>query len=131
MVYCQPSMDKTLYELWKEKKQMVKHFHEFGSKCYILHDIENLENFDFKSDGGIFLGYSHTSQAFCVYNKRTKTMMKSINVIIDDDTINVKGDVMKSSKGAIKDIVEVQSKNSNNEESLSRILKVLLKEPIS
>jgi hypothetical protein len=98
---------------------MLKHFHEFESKCYTLHDIKNLENFDFKSDEGIFLRYSHTSQAFHVYHKRTKTMMKSINVIIDDDTINVKGDVVKSSKGAIKDIVKVQYENSNNEESLS------------
>ena len=40
--------------------------------------------FDAKSDEGIFLGYSTTSRAYRVFNKRTKTVMKSINVKIDD-----------------------------------------------
>ena len=56
----------------------------FGSKCYILNDRENLEKFDAKSDEGIFLGYSTTSWAYRVFNKRTKTVMESINVKIDD-----------------------------------------------
>ena len=56
----------------------------FGSKCYILNDRENLGKFDAKSDEGIFLGYSTTSRAYRVFNKRTKTVMESINVKIDD-----------------------------------------------
>ena len=56
----------------------------FGSKCYILNDKENLEKFDAKSDECIFLGYSNTSRAYRVFNKRTKTVMESINVKIDD-----------------------------------------------
>ena len=56
----------------------------FGSKCYILNDRENLGKFDAKSDKGIFLGYSITSWAYRVFNKRTKTVMESINVEIDD-----------------------------------------------
>ena len=56
----------------------------FGSKCYILNDQENLGKFDAKSDEGIFLGYSTTSRAYRVFNKRTKTIMESINVKIDD-----------------------------------------------
>ena len=56
----------------------------FGSKCYILNDQENLGKFDAKSDEGIFLGYSTTSWAYRVFNKRTKTIMESINVDIDD-----------------------------------------------
>ena len=56
----------------------------FGSKCYILNDRENLGKFDAKSDEGIFLGYSTTSRAYRVFNKRTKTVMESMNVKIDD-----------------------------------------------
>ena len=56
----------------------------FGSKCYILNDRENLGKFDAKSDEGIFLGYSTTSRAYRVFNKRSKTVMDSINVKIDD-----------------------------------------------
>ncbi|MCI38002.1 gag-pol polyprotein [Trifolium medium] len=39
---------------------------------------------DPKSDEGIFLGYSMNSRAYRVFNTRTKTMMESINVVIDD-----------------------------------------------
>ena len=62
----------------------------FGSKCYILNDQENLGKFDAKSDEGIFLGYSTTSRAYRVFNKRTKTVMESINVKIDDALTKVK-----------------------------------------
>ena len=56
----------------------------FGNKCYILNDRENLGKFDARSDEGIFLGYSTTSQAYRAFNKRTKIVMESINVTIDD-----------------------------------------------
>ena len=61
----------------------------FGSKCYILNDRENLGKFDAKSDEGIFLGYSTTSWVYRVFNKRTKIVMESINVKIDDDLTKV------------------------------------------
>ena len=75
----------------------MKYFHVFGSKCYILNDRENLGKFNAKSDEGIFLGYSTNSRAYKVYNKRTKTVMESINVVTDD-TILVK-DVDKDGEG--------------------------------
>ena len=40
--------------------------------------------FDSRSDEGIFLGYSSTSKACRVYNKRTKKVMETINVFIDE-----------------------------------------------
>ena len=75
---------KTSYEIWNEKKPKMKYFWVFGSKCFILNDRENLGKFDAKSDEGIFLGYSVNSRTYRVYNKRTKTVMESINVVIDD-----------------------------------------------
>ena len=60
--------------------------------CYILNDRENLGKFDAKSDEGIFLGYSTTSQAYKVFNKRTKMVMESINVEIDDAITKVEID---------------------------------------
>ena len=75
---------KTAYEIWNGKKPRVKYFRVFGSKCYILNDRENLGKFDAKSDESIFLGYSTTSRAYRVFNKRTKIVMESINVKIDD-----------------------------------------------
>jgi len=65
----------------------VKYFRTFGSKCYILRDRENLGKFGPKSDEGIFLGYSTNSRAYRVFNKRTETVMESINVVIDDEEV--------------------------------------------
>jgi len=65
----------------------VMYFKTFGSKCYILRDRENLGKFDTKSDEGIFLGYSTNSRAYRVFNKRTETMMESINVVVDDEEV--------------------------------------------
>ena len=84
-VYFKPDSKKTPYELWKGKKPVVKYFRIFGSDCYILRDRENLEKFDAKSDKGFFLGYSSISRAYRVYNLRTKTVMESSNVMINDE----------------------------------------------
>ncbi|MCH79563.1 gag-pol polyprotein [Trifolium medium] len=83
----------TLYELWKGRKPTVKHFHVFGSKCYILADREPRRKLDPKSEEGIFLGYSTNSRAYRVYNSRTKILMESINVVIDDATLSKPTDV--------------------------------------
>ena len=83
-IYFRARTKKTAYEIWNEKKPKVKYFRVFGSKCYILNDCENLGKFDVKSDEGIFLGYSTNSRAYRVFNKRTKTVMESINVEVDD-----------------------------------------------
>jgi hypothetical protein len=84
-VYLRPETNKTPYEIWRGKKPTVKYFKTFGSKCYILRDLENLGKFDSKSDEGIFLGYSTNSRAYKIFNKRTETVMESINVVVDDE----------------------------------------------
>jgi transposase InsO family protein len=84
-VYLRPETNKTPYEIWRGKKPTVKYFKTFGSKRYILRDRENLGKFDSKSDQGIFLGYSPNSRAYMVFNKRTETVMESINVVVDDE----------------------------------------------
>jgi hypothetical protein len=86
-VYLRPETNKTPYEIWRGKKPTVKYFRTFGSKCYILRDRENLRKFDPKSDEGIFLGYSTNSRAYRVFNKRTETVMETINVVIDDEEV--------------------------------------------
>ncbi|GAU44283.1 hypothetical protein TSUD_371830 [Trifolium subterraneum] len=90
----------TLYELWKNKKPTVKYFHVFGSKCHILADREQRRKLDPKSDEGIFLGYSSNSRAYRVYNSRTKVIMESSNVVVDDSaeerSTNVADDVIAS-----------------------------------
>ena len=84
-MYFRPDSKKTPYELWRGKKPVVKYFRIFGSDCYILRDRDNLEKFDAKSDKRYFLGYSSTSRAYRVYNLRTKTVMESSNIVINDE----------------------------------------------
>ena len=71
----------------------VKYFKIFGTTCFILKDRENVGNFDSRSDEGIFLGYSSTSKAYQIYNKRTMKVMETMNVVIDEslDSSSEKG----------------------------------------
>ena len=75
----------------------MKYFRIFGSTYFILKDRENVGKFDSQSDEGIFLGYSSTSKAYRVYNKRTMKVMETVNVVIDEssDSSSEKGDVHK------------------------------------
>ena len=64
----------------------MKYFRIFGSTCFILKDRENVGKFDSQSDEGIFMGYSSTSKAYRVYNKRTMKVMETMNVVIDESS---------------------------------------------
>ena len=71
-VNIRPILNKTPYELFKGIKPNIYFFHIFGCKCFILNnDKDNMGKFDEKSDEGIFLGYSLSSKAYRIYNKRT------------------------------------------------------------
>ena len=74
---------KTPYELWKNRILNIGYFKVFGCKCFILNTKKNLRKFDPKSDIGIFLGYSSTSKAFRVFNKKTLVVEESMHVDFD------------------------------------------------
>ena len=78
------SLDKTPYELWKNKKPNISYFKVFGSKCFILNIKDNLGKFDAKSNVGIFLGYSSSSKAYRVFNKKIMVVEESIHVVFDE-----------------------------------------------
>ena len=81
-VYFRLGTKKTSYELWKGRKPNVKYFRIFGSTCFMIKDRKNVGKIDSCSDEGIFLGYSSTSKAYRVYNKRTKKVMVTVNVVL-------------------------------------------------
>lgn len=84
-VNIRPILKKNPYELFKGRKQNISYFHVFGCKCFILNnDKDNLGKFDKKSDKGIFLGYSLSSKAYRVYNKRTLVIEESMHVSFDE-----------------------------------------------
>ncbi|KAH9686293.1 Integrase catalytic domain-containing protein [Citrus sinensis] len=77
-------LNKTPYELWKDRKPNIGYFKVFGCKCFILNTKDNFGKFDPKYDVGIFLGYSNTSKAYRVYNKRTLVVEESMHVTFDE-----------------------------------------------
>lgn len=98
----------------------MKYFRVFGSKCYILNDQEKLGKFDAKNDEGILLKYSTTSRAYRVFNKRTKTVMESINVVIDDAITKVAIDDGGKGPSSKESTIEVEAQDVEMEERSSK-----------
>ncbi|KAJ9544876.1 hypothetical protein OSB04_024583 [Centaurea solstitialis] len=71
---------KTTYEMVKQRMPNIDYFRVFGCKCYVLNDRDDLGKFEPNSDESIFIGYSHNSKAYRVFNKRTRTILESSNV---------------------------------------------------
>src|ERR1051325_661341 len=59
-----PILEKTPYELWKNRKPNISYFHPFGCTCFILNTIEYLDKFDFKAQKCLMLGYSERSKGY-------------------------------------------------------------------
>ncbi|KAH9801517.1 Integrase catalytic domain-containing protein [Citrus sinensis] len=83
-VLIRPNLNKTPYELWKDRKPNIGYFKVFGCKCFVLNTKDNHGKFDPKSDVAIFLGYSNSSKAYRVYNKRTLVVEESMHVTFDE-----------------------------------------------
>ena len=115
-IFFRAGTKKTAYEIWNGKNPKVKYFRVFGSKCYILNDWENFGKFDAKSDEGIFLGYSTTSWAYRVFNKRTKRVMESINVEINNAITIVEIDDDGEGLSSKEPTVEVEAQDIEGEE---------------
>ncbi|GJU60252.1 retrovirus-related pol polyprotein from transposon TNT 1-94 [Tanacetum coccineum] len=63
----------------------------FGCPLTILNTLNSLGKFDGKSDEGYLLGYSTSSKAFRVYNKRTKKVKENLHINFLEDQPNVVG----------------------------------------
>ncbi|GKE22243.1 retrovirus-related pol polyprotein from transposon TNT 1-94, partial [Tanacetum coccineum] len=76
--------DKTPYELINGRKSDISLFHVFRALCYPKNDCEDIRKLGEKDDIGFFIGYSANSCAYRVYNRRTKKIMETMNVIFDE-----------------------------------------------
>jgi len=78
-----PILKITPYELFKGRKPNVAHLKIFGCKCFVLNNgKENLGKFDSKANEAIFLGYSLTSKAYRIFNRRTLNVEESVHVFL-------------------------------------------------
>ncbi|GKE92982.1 retrovirus-related pol polyprotein from transposon TNT 1-94, partial [Tanacetum coccineum] len=82
---------KTSYELLLGRPPSISFMRPFGCPLTILNTLDSLGKFDGKSDEGYLLGYSTTSKAFRVYNKRTKRVEENLHIDFLEDQPNVAG----------------------------------------
>nr|GEU35627.1 retrovirus-related Pol polyprotein from transposon TNT 1-94 [Tanacetum cinerariifolium] len=76
--------NKTPYELINDKKPDISFLHVFGALCYPKNDREDIGMLGAKGDIGFFIGYSADSCAYRVYNHRTKKIIETMNVSVDE-----------------------------------------------
>ncbi|GKD10629.1 retrovirus-related pol polyprotein from transposon TNT 1-94 [Tanacetum coccineum] len=76
--------NKTPYELINGRKPDISFLHVFGALCYPKNDCEDIGKLGAKGDIGFFIGYSATSCAYRVYNRRTKKIIETMNVTFDE-----------------------------------------------
>ncbi|GKD01066.1 retrovirus-related pol polyprotein from transposon TNT 1-94, partial [Tanacetum coccineum] len=72
--------NNTPYELLIGKPPSISFMRPFGCPLTILNTLDPLGKFDGKSDEGYLLGYSTTTKAFRVYNKRTKRVEENMHI---------------------------------------------------
>nr|GEW04185.1 hypothetical protein [Tanacetum cinerariifolium] len=74
------SHNKTPYELFNGRSPTIGFLKPFGCHVMILNTLDNLGKFEKKGDEGYFIGYSMSSKAFRVFNKRTKRVEENLHV---------------------------------------------------
>nr|GFA50322.1 hypothetical protein [Tanacetum cinerariifolium] len=91
MVLVNKSQNKTPYELFNGRTPAIGFLKPFGCHVMILNTLDHLEKFEAKGDEGYFIGYSMSSKAFRVFNKRTKRVEENLHVEFLENKIIEKG----------------------------------------
>ncbi|GJW80429.1 retrovirus-related pol polyprotein from transposon TNT 1-94 [Tanacetum coccineum] len=99
-------VERTPYEILRNRKPSLEYFRFFGCKVFILNTKVHLTKFDLKSYEGVFLGYSQTSKAYIVLNKETLRIEKSLNVIFDDSLPELKSSPLVEDDKIIEPVVQ-------------------------
>nr|GFB96562.1 hypothetical protein [Tanacetum cinerariifolium] len=76
--------NKTPYELIQGRKPYISYLYVFGALCYPKNDREDIGKLGAKGDIGFFIVYSANSVAYRVYNRRTRKIMETMNVMFDE-----------------------------------------------
>nr|GFB74840.1 ribonuclease H-like domain-containing protein [Tanacetum cinerariifolium] len=86
------SQNKTPYELFNGRTLAIGFLKPFRCHVMILNTLDNLGKFEAKGDEGYFLGYSMSSKAFRVFNKRTRRVEENLHVEFLENKAIKKGD---------------------------------------
>nr|GEW20224.1 hypothetical protein [Tanacetum cinerariifolium] len=85
------SQNKTPYELFNNRTLAIGFLRPFGCHVMIFNTLDHLGKFDAKGDKGYFVGYSMSSKAFRVFNKRTKKVEENLHVDFLENKLIEKG----------------------------------------
>jgi hypothetical protein len=83
-LYLHRILKKTSYELLTGKKPNVSYFRVFGSICFILMKRGRKSKFAPKVVEGFLLGYDSNTRAYRVFNKSTKLVDVSCDIVFDE-----------------------------------------------
>jgi hypothetical protein len=83
-LYLHRILKKTSYELLTSKKPNVSYFRVFGSKCFILVKRGRNSKFAPKAIEGFLLGYDSNTKAYRVFNKSTRLLEVSCDIVFDE-----------------------------------------------
>nr|GEV19276.1 retrovirus-related Pol polyprotein from transposon TNT 1-94 [Tanacetum cinerariifolium] len=83
--------NKTPYELFNSRTPAIGFLRPFGCHVMIFNTLDNFWKFDAKGDEGYFVGYSMSSKAFRVFNKRTKKVEEKLHVDFLENKLIEKG----------------------------------------
>nr|GEU92750.1 hypothetical protein [Tanacetum cinerariifolium] len=64
-----------------KRKTNISFLHVFGALCYPKNDREDIGKLGAKGDIGFFIGYSAGSCAYIIFNRMTKKIMETMNVL--------------------------------------------------
>src|SRR5688572_25242176 len=83
-LYLHRILKKTSYELITGKKPNVSYFRVFGSKCIILVKRGRKSKFAPKAVEGFLLGYDSNTRANRVFNKSSRLVEVSCDIVFDE-----------------------------------------------
>jgi transposase InsO family protein len=83
-LYLHRILKKTSYELLTDKKPNVSYFRVFGSICFILIKRGRKSKFAPKAIEGFLLGYDSNTRAYRVFNKSTRLVEVSCDIVFDE-----------------------------------------------
>jgi hypothetical protein len=83
-LYLHRILKKTSYELLTGKKPNVSYFRVFGSKCFILVKRDRKFKFSPKAVEGFLLGYDSNTKVYRVFNKSTRLVEVSCDIVFDE-----------------------------------------------
>jgi hypothetical protein len=83
-LYLHRILKKTSYKLLTSKKPNVSYFRVFGSKCFILVKRGRKSKFAPKAIEGFLLGYDSNTRAYRVFNKSTRLVEVSCDIVFDE-----------------------------------------------